>query len=109
MTRLILHISDYSPLYKGPTVPRVIIKPLTHEARTLTLISFPIMVRFFYQILAVSALLKSANSACNYGTSHYPRLPSVPVNKFSYVGFSGPLNWYGLNETANVLCSTGMY
>lgn len=65
-------------------------------------------MRFFYQILTVSVLLESANSACNYRTSHFPSLPSVPVNKFSYVGLSGPLNWYGLNETANVLCSTGM-
>jgi carbonic anhydrase len=69
----------------------------------------PIMMRHFYQILTVSALLECANSACNYRTSHFPALPSAPVNKFSYVGLSGPLNWYGLNKTANVLCSTGMY
>jgi hypothetical protein len=52
----------------------------------------PIMMRLFYQIFAVSVLLECANSACNYRTSHFPALPSVPVNNFSYVGLSGPLN-----------------
>jgi carbonic anhydrase len=66
------------------------------------------MMRFFYQVLAVSTLLKSVNSVCNHGTSHARSLTTVPVNHFSYVGLSGPLNWYGLNKTANVLCSTGM-
>jgi carbonic anhydrase len=32
----------------------------------------------------------------------------VPVNKYSYVGLSGPLNWYGLNQTANAMCAVGM-
>lgn len=66
-----------------------------------------IMLFSLYQSLAFLALLGSAKCACSYGTSHFPRLPSVPVNKFSYVGLSGPLNWYGLNQTANALCALG--
>jgi carbonic anhydrase len=63
---------------------------------------------FFYPSLAVLALLRCANCACNYGTSHFPRAVSVPVNHFSYVGLSGPLNWYGLNKSANAMCALGM-
>lgn len=33
----------------------------------------------------------------------------MPVNNFSYTGLTGPLNWFGLNKTANVLCSTGTH
>lgn len=64
---------------------------------------------YFCTSLAVLALLKSANCSCNYGTSHFTREALVPVNNFSYTGLTGPLNWYGLNKTANVLCSTGTH
>jgi carbonic anhydrase len=33
----------------------------------------------------------------------------VPTKDYSYTGLTGPLNWYGLNKTANEKCSTGMY
>lgn len=62
---------------------------------------------YFCTSLAALALFTSANCSCNYGTSHFPREASVPVNNFSYTGLTGPLNWYALNKTANVLCSTG--
>lgn len=44
---------------------------------------------------------------CAYGTSMFPRLPDVPVMKFGYDGLKGPLNWFGLNETANGMCDKG--
>jgi carbonic anhydrase len=53
-------------------------------------------------------LAGKALAACNYGTYDYPREPNVPVSSFSYTGLTGPLNWYGLNKTANALCAKGM-
>ncbi|KAH8802925.1 alpha carbonic anhydrase [Xylogone sp. PMI_703] len=56
---------------------------------------------------AIAILLRGAGAACNYGTSEFPREPSVPPNSFSYTGLTGPLNWYGLNKSTNALCSLG--
>jgi carbonic anhydrase len=64
---------------------------------------------YLYLSLAVLTLLRSVNCSCNYGTSHFPREASVPVNNYSYTGLSGPLNWYALNKTANALCSIGTH
>lgn len=61
---------------------------------------------YFCISLAVIALLGNANCSCNYRKSHFPREAVVPISNFSYTGLTGPLNWYGLNKTANVLCST---
>lgn len=66
------------------------------------------MKSFARQALTILAIVGVALSACSYGTTSFPREPSVPVSKFSYVGLTGPLNWYGLNETANFLCDKGM-
>lgn len=53
------------------------------------------------------ALANSVAANCAYGTSAFPRLPDVPVSTFGYDSLSGPLNWYGLNESANELCDIG--
>jgi carbonic anhydrase len=66
------------------------------------------MKSFARQAFAILAIVGVALTACNYGTSSFPKGPSVPVSKFSYVGLTGPLNWYGLNETANFLFDKGM-
>lgn len=64
-------------------------------------------------MLSLSYLLKYAsflgltNAACNYGTLEFPREAQVPASKFSYDGLTGPLNWYGLNTTANAMCDHG--
>lgn len=62
-------------------------------------------------ILAVALGSRLATANCAYGTSLSPRiaglLPDVNVSTFSYDGLSGPLNWFGLNKTANSVCSTG--
>jgi carbonic anhydrase len=58
-------------------------------------------------LLALLALLGETAANCAYGTSLFPRLANVPVSDFSYDGLSGPLNWYGLNETANSACDKG--
>ena len=57
-------------------------------------------------------LLGSAGCAaadCAYGTTAFARLPSVKPSNFSYDALTGPLNWYGLNASANVLCDTGAH
>ena len=53
------------------------------------------------------ALLDTVSANCAYGTSAFPRLPNVEVSTFGYDGLHGPLNWYGLNKSANVLCDSG--
>lgn len=50
-----------------------------------------------------------ALAACTHGTPYFPREPNVTVDSFGYTGLDGPLNWYGLNKTANKLCSTGRH
>lgn len=61
-----------------------------------------------YQVSAITVFLSVASAACNHGTSAFPRLPQVAVSKFTYTGLTGPLNWYGLNKTANGMCAKGM-
>lgn len=53
------------------------------------------------------SLTSLALATCNYGTSQFPREHNVPVGTFGYNGLDGPLNWFGLNESANSLCATG--
>jgi carbonic anhydrase len=65
------------------------------------------MKSFTYQALVISTICGVAHSACNYGTSLFSGEPSVPASEFSYTGLTGPLSWYGLNETANYLCGKG--
>ena len=50
------------------------------------------MKSFICQALAVATIIGVVHSACNYGTSSFPREPSAPVFKFSYSGLTGSLN-----------------
>ncbi|KAH6971990.1 alpha carbonic anhydrase [Ilyonectria destructans] len=65
------------------------------------------MVQFTSTAASLLALAGAAVAACNYGTSFFPREANVPVGTFGYTGLNGPLNWYGLNKTANKLCAKG--
>ncbi|OCT51309.1 carbonate dehydratase [Cladophialophora carrionii] len=58
---------------------------------------------FLTSLIAVAKV--AAN--CAHGTSAFPRLPNVTVSTFGYDALKGPLNWYGLNKTANVACEKG--
>jgi carbonic anhydrase len=60
-----------------------------------------------YRVSAITVFFSVASAACNYGTSAFPRLPQVAVSKFTYTGLTGPLNWYGLDKTANGMCAKG--
>jgi carbonic anhydrase len=59
---------------------------------------------YFYTNLALPALLGSANCSCK---------GPVKVSNYSYDSFTGPLNWYALDKTADKitseLCSTGTH
>src|ERR1700761_4797924 len=58
--------------------------------------------------LFLTALLAGRAAAnCAYGTSLFPRLPNVNVSTFGYDGLVGPLNWYGLNKTAQYARDNG--
>ncbi|CAN6659685.1 hypothetical protein TRVA0_031S01662 [Trichomonascus vanleenenianus] len=61
-----------------------------------------------------SAVVSSALAGCACRTSHGicgpghgSPLGHVATVDFNYTGEGGPLNWYGLNETANYLCAKG--
>jgi carbonic anhydrase len=58
-------------------------------------------------LLVLAARLGVVAANCAYGTSAFPRLPNVTVSSFGYDGLRGPLNWFGLNQTANVMCEKG--
>jgi carbonic anhydrase len=60
-------------------------------------------------LIPLSAIVGTASANCAYGTSSFPREAQVPVSKFSYDALGGPLNWYGLNETANYACDNGTH
>lgn len=62
-----------------------------------------------HSLATIAIFFGTVNAACNYGTSEFPREPAIPVNKFSYAGLTGPLNWYGLNKTANYMCDQGTH
>ncbi|CAH0054007.1 unnamed protein product [Clonostachys solani] len=63
-----------------------------------------------YSILALGlSLVYTASAACNYGTADFPREPNVPIGAFGYTGLDGPLNWYSLNKSANILCAEGHF
>ncbi|PNY28636.1 Uncharacterized protein TCAP_01439 [Tolypocladium capitatum] len=67
------------------------------------------MVQFASTTVALLCWAGYVLAACNYGTSYFPREPNVTVGSFGYTGLNGPLNWYGLNKTANKLCATGRH
>ncbi|KAL7931747.1 carbonic anhydrase [Trichoderma chlorosporum] len=67
------------------------------------------MTRFAQFAAVALSLAASALAACDYGTHLNPRSEHVPISNFGYTGLAGPLNWYGLNKTANKLCATGKF
>ncbi|KAJ9610026.1 hypothetical protein H2200_006356 [Cladophialophora chaetospira] len=60
-------------------------------------------------LLFLAALASSVAANCAYGTSAFPRLPNVTVSTFGYDALKGPLNWFGLNKTANFACEEGSH
>jgi carbonic anhydrase len=58
-------------------------------------------------LVLAASLMASVSANCAYGTSAFPRKAQVTVDTFGYDALKGPLNWYGLNETANYACATG--
>ncbi|KAH6608242.1 hypothetical protein Trco_004555 [Trichoderma cornu-damae] len=65
------------------------------------------MTRLAHLTAVALSLAAPVLAACDYGTHLYPREKAVPVSTFGYTGLTGPLNWLGLNKTANKLCATG--
>lgn len=58
-------------------------------------------------LLFAASLIATVSANCVYGTSAFPRREQVTVSTWGYDGLKGPLNWYGLNETANYACDKG--
>ena len=48
-----------------------------------------------------------ASAAGHHRATSGPREPNVTVDTFGYTGLDGPLNWFGLNTSANGLCARG--
>lgn len=65
------------------------------------------MTRFAQFAAVALSLAAPVLASCDYGTHLNPRSENVPISTFGYTGLTGPLNWFGLNETANKLCATG--
>ena len=61
----------------------------------------------FLSSVVLAALVGTASANCALGTSLFPRLANVTVLGFGYDELMGPLNWFGLNETANSMCAHG--
>jgi carbonic anhydrase len=58
-------------------------------------------------IILLLACVTNVAGNCAYGTKDFPREQQVAVSKFGYDYLQGPLNWYGLNKSTNLLCNTG--
>jgi hypothetical protein len=58
-------------------------------------------------LLFAASLIATVSANCVYGTSTFPRREQVTVSTWGYDALKGPLNWYGLNETANYACDKG--
>jgi carbonic anhydrase len=58
-------------------------------------------------LISAASLLTTVSANCAYGTSAFPRKAQVQVSTWGYDGLKGPLNWYGLNESANYACDKG--
>ncbi|VUC29372.1 unnamed protein product [Clonostachys rosea] len=67
------------------------------------------MVQLYNILVLGLSLAYTALAVCNYGTTHFPREPNVPIGTFGYTGLDGPLNWYSLNKSANMLCAEGHF
>ncbi|RFU82100.1 carbonate dehydratase [Trichoderma arundinaceum] len=65
------------------------------------------MTRLAYLTAIALSLAAPALASCSYGTHLHPREEGVPISQFSYTGLTGPLNWFGLNKTANEACAKG--
>jgi carbonic anhydrase len=66
-----------------------------------------IAFNLLWSAVALVFIFQHASANCAYGTMDFPREPQVPVSTFGYDYLIGPLNWFGLNQTANGLCNTG--
>ena len=60
-------------------------------------------------LLSAASLIATVSANCAYGTSLFPRREQVTVSTWGYDALKGPLNWYGLNKTANYACDKGSY
>jgi carbonic anhydrase len=60
-------------------------------------------------VVCAASLIATVSANCAYGTSAFPRAAQVKVSTWGYDGLKGPLNWYGLNETANYACDKGSH
>jgi len=58
-------------------------------------------------LLFAASTIATVSANCVYGTSTFPRREQVKVSTWGYDALKGPLNWYGLNETANYACDKG--
>jgi carbonic anhydrase len=60
-------------------------------------------------VAAILPLLTAVSASCLHGTSLLPRSAdgTVDINSFNYTDLGGPLNWYGLDSSANSACSKG--
>ena len=63
--------------------------------------------------LLASLALPTVQANCAHGTYLAPfndlLSEQVKTSTFSYTGEKGPLNWFGLNETANAMCAEGKH
>ncbi|KAJ6021182.1 hypothetical protein N7540_006686 [Penicillium herquei] len=55
--------------------------------------------------------ISAVSASCLHGTSLMPRAAdgTVDINSFNYTGLGGPLNWYGLDKSANSACASGKH
>src|SRR5271156_4050881 len=58
-------------------------------------------------LLFATSLIATVSANCAYGMFTSPSIEQVTVSTWGYDGLKGPLNWYGLNETANYACDKG--
>lgn len=59
-------------------------------------------------ISTIAVFLPAVSAFCDHGTTLFPRAANqVKVANFGFDGIRGPLNWHGMNKTANVKCATG--
>jgi hypothetical protein len=66
-----------------------------------------VCLEMLFIVVLTASLLGTASVNCAYGTSAFPRKAEVAVSTWGYDGLKGPLNWCGLNESANYVCDKG--
>lgn len=98
------------PVLSFTTVPCSEPELLSHSLAHLQsglYISFSFKMRNIFSVMAV--LLPAVSAFCDHGTTLFPRASgdAVKVANFGFDGIRGPLNWHGLNKTANSKCAKG--